>query len=64
MANIQQAAKWLYEGKQVARENWGEFRLFNENGNVKFGSKYTMPLDYPFGIDDLLAQDWKEFNVL
>jgi hypothetical protein len=60
MADIQQAAKWMTEGKRVRRANWSPQYFIGETphgfllDDRKENPSWLM-------IEDLLADDWQEF---
>jgi len=59
MANIQQAAKWLREGKRVRRPDWfdGFYLIVGADGCVQ--TAYENPFE-DLEVEDLLAEDWEE----
>jgi hypothetical protein len=60
MANIQQAAKWMQEGRTVRRiSNSYEFFTMT-SGLIMHERLGAHPLDTAvFSVDDLLADDWE-----
>lgn len=58
MANIQQAAKWMQEGKRVRREEWqgGASLMLDAGGFVVWTRTGT---EFLVQLHNLLATDWE-----
>lgn len=63
MANIQQAAKWMKEGKKVRRScfNGKQYFRADEGSFVKYYDENS-PWTDMLQIRDLLAEDWEIFE--
>ena len=60
MADIAQAAKWMREGREVRRPDWGRFRVrYSEEDGLTIRTPHTRLVSYRIPLDDLLADDWE-----
>lgn len=62
MADIQQAAKWMMEGKKVRRARWAEVPCFLQSTRYGFLEDYRREPPNWLMIDDVLADDWEIFE--
>jgi hypothetical protein len=51
MADVRQAAKWIKQGKRVARKTWC--------GHTLAFHPLRKDCEWPLSLEDLLANDWK-----
>jgi hypothetical protein len=63
MASIQQAAKWMQEGKSVRRASWFEFnnlQTFKTTEDVIWQTEHGTSATVPqLRTTDVLAEDWE-----
>ena len=71
MADIKQAAIWMYEGKAVRRHNWpdGEFAIYTEMSPTQMAYVVTKPKalvgadpaykELRMRLESVLAEDWE-----
>ena len=63
MANIQQAAEWMREGKKVRRSPWVSKSVFcmkkDESLQWRYGKEEEEVLPLRVTMEELLADDWR-----